>query len=967
MTARFDPVRDSAASPPKRYAPLEEGGRTSEEHYGISEKEDEAHIRRPSRKASIADLLNDEPPRSSRAAVSGDYAGAQHYDTIDRRVHKPSSHHDSSPSSSIVGLLNAEQGPDVGSSYRYEASPLMHRHSSSHSDTSSLDHSLHPHQGSQSSHHHSPSVLHLLNSDMLRNASTSPLSEPHPRSRGPSFAGRVPILSPSNEEMPYNRRSSSSQHEYRREEGVHYLSPSQHQSMDLHRRTTLSTGQSYFAVPDLPNRSPDTLRSKAMLPLMSASTEPSYHHIPSHHLRGEADYHDNRPQLLQQPLTPGSHHNSVHVHTSTRYHSPYGTSSVSSREMTPSRSMKPPPLSPLEVPPTPGEYNTGDRHHPSYFTSHDSVALNEQDRDAHMLRPWSEKEATLPEDTRGTSPSRLTSDQQGKPQIATGGMSLPPAKRRKKSVIYEAADVASQNSNLAVETTVKEEAHVATLSQQPKRGRPKGRKSISNGIGSKEKAEVKEASALASTPLVEKEIKLGDKGKEVITNTSDVDMKDLDTTSTLSTAGNAITASPSIAKPAYRPTKRVSIPTTIRMPVTAKQVDEMRYRCQNSLRSKWQTKYPNRDDGFDIIVARYASQISLPPSSKVINGDSNADTKRKREAIEREESNAALVAQHYNSRQDQGLGARKQSPILPLRNFNNWVKSVIISSNALRHGRVLDLGGGKGGDLNKWDKAQIREYILCDIAEISIQQAESRYRERRYNFQAQFFSFDCFAFPLADNIPKDLLDPLFDTVSLQFCLHYGWESVQKAQLMLENVARYLKPGGIFVGTIPNADLLRYRLTDAMQATPSKTSFGNQYYEVIFGSDDEKNKKCPPFGHKYNFTLLDAVDDVAEYVVDWNQLVSLANQNGLECIFKKTFDEIWHEEGQDNAKHEELARRMKIYPNGPDGLPMNEELWEATSKSDPSPCSLPSDTNVRYRSFLSAGIYIAFAFEKKNRI
>jgi mRNA (guanine-N7-)-methyltransferase len=44
---------------------------------------------------------------------------------------------------------------------------------------------------------------------------------------------------------------------------------------------------------------------------------------------------------------------------------------------------------------------------------------------------------------------------------------------------------------------------------------------------------------------------------------------------------------------------------------------------------------------------------------------------------------------------------------------------------------------------------------------------------------------------------------------MQFCMHYALETVQKARCMLDNVSRYLRPGGIFIGTIPNADLLMY--------------------------------------------------------------------------------------------------------------------------------------------------------------
>lgn len=54
-----------------------------------------------------------------------------------------------------------------------------------------------------------------------------------------------------------------------------------------------------------------------------------------------------------------------------------------------------------------------------------------------------------------------------------------------------------------------------------------------------------------------------------------------------------------------------------------------------------------------------------------------------------------------------------------MKNFNNWVKSVIIAKfghPALTHanggkGKVLDMGCGKGGDLTKWAKAKIRDFV----------------------------------------------------------------------------------------------------------------------------------------------------------------------------------------------------------------------------------------------------------------
>lgn len=145
------------------------------------------------------------------------------------------------------------------------------------------------------------------------------------------------------------------------------------------------------------------------------------------------------------------------------------------------------------------------------------------------------------------------------------------------------------------------------------------------------------------------------------------------------------------------------------------------------------------------------------------------------------------------------------------------------------------MGCGKGGDLNKWQKARVSEYVgvgvycpsfyspssywtyVVDIAEVSVIQARSRYLasaaahpSRVSNrFTAHFATLDCYTNPLSSDlsIPLPPKAAPFDVVSMQFCMHYAFESVQKARVMLENVTMWLRKGGRFIGTIPNDKLL----------------------------------------------------------------------------------------------------------------------------------------------------------------
>jgi SAM-dependent methyltransferase len=47
----------------------------------------------------------------------------------------------------------------------------------------------------------------------------------------------------------------------------------------------------------------------------------------------------------------------------------------------------------------------------------------------------------------------------------------------------------------------------------------------------------------------------------------------------------------------------------------------------------------------------------------------------------------------------------------------------------------------------------------------------------------------------------------FDVVSCQFALHYAFASEAAARCLLHNVVARLRPGGVFCGTLPNANHL----------------------------------------------------------------------------------------------------------------------------------------------------------------
>jgi len=228
----------------------------------------------------------------------------------------------------------------------------------------------------------------------------------------------------------------------------------------------------------------------------------------------------------------------------------------------------------------------------------------------------------------------------------------------------------------------------------------------------------------------------------------------------------------------------------------------------------------------------------------------------------------------------------------------------------------------------------LRLRIAVDIAAISVDQARTRHSSLRPpKFEATFASLDCYVHPLTRALPPPRLATQFDVVSMQFCMHYAFESIAKARRMLENVSSWLRVGGRMVGTIPNAEQLLARL-DALPPDSTDLAFGNTVYRIRF--DERENK--PIYGHRYSFFLHDAVDDVPEYVVHWEPFIQLAAEYGLYPLYRKEFHEVF-EENKEHPEFEPLLQRMKVVDVRGE-TDMDEDQWEAVN------------------------IYIAFALEKR---
>jgi mRNA (guanine-N7-)-methyltransferase len=108
-----------------------------------------------------------------------------------------------------------------------------------------------------------------------------------------------------------------------------------------------------------------------------------------------------------------------------------------------------------------------------------------------------------------------------------------------------------------------------------------------------------------------------------------------------------------------------------------------------------------------------------------------------------------------------------------------------------------------------------------------------------------------------------------------------------------NIASHLKPGGIFIITVPNKKVIidRYK----------KNKLQNKFYKIVIDNKISKFKS-------YHFTLTGSVDDCVEYFINFFELKNMFEQLGIFILKRQSFPIYFKEQ----KKHQSaLFKKMKV--------------------------------------------------------
>jgi len=372
------------------------------------------------------------------------------------------------------------------------------------------------------------------------------------------------------------------------------------------------------------------------------------------------------------------------------------------------------------------------------------------------------------------------------------------------------------------------------------------------------------------------------------------------------------------------------------------------------LKTRWDKtedvyKYQKRYGNFKEVAIKTWKSIKEAVTFDEIRNLSNPNTFNMQQKTLQQRLNSTVIT----SERQQDIYYQKQTNLCKkLREFHNWIKSIIIYAycspvkefGAMQTKRtsVLDIGCGRGGDILKWYHARVGEYVGIDIDYYGIYSstngAISRYNEFKQKFpdfgKVQWIQADPSALlqstyqenklPNMTTENKQIIEKVFtknkqfDCISSMFALHYLFDSNKSTENLVQNIKTHLKTGGYLFFTLFDAKLVMDKLGDKDTFTTYYTDDDGtrkKLFEIIKKFDGNlENKEGLPIDVHMAWIMQENKYET-EYLVTPKLLNKVMEQASCQLVETDLFSNLYYINQQyftQVIEHEENPKNYKFY-------------------------------------------------------
>ena len=169
-----------------------------------------------------------------------------------------------------------------------------------------------------------------------------------------------------------------------------------------------------------------------------------------------------------------------------------------------------------------------------------------------------------------------------------------------------------------------------------------------------------------------------------------------------------------------------------------------------------------------------------------------------------------------------------------VKKYHNQIKNILYNSptqyppldiNLSPNYNLLDIGGGRGGDLGKWSKSKVNKVITVEPNDINLTELYERLKTYKVDVTA-IHTIGEDTKQITSVVKKEVGQ--VDVVSLMLSLSFFWASEANLDALVNTIATNLKVNGYVVFLTINGDDLEKKLNNFYKVSYNDSSFTNYY-------------------------------------------------------------------------------------------------------------------------------------------
>jgi SAM-dependent methyltransferase len=393
----------------------------------------------------------------------------------------------------------------------------------------------------------------------------------------------------------------------------------------------------------------------------------------------------------------------------------------------------------------------------------------------------------------------------------------------------------------------------------------------------------------------------------------------------------------------------------------------------NILRTRWDKtesvmKYQKKYGNYKTVAEKVWKSIKEAVTINEISNLANPKTYDTQMNLLKSKLDSSVIT---SQRQQDKYYQKITNLIKKMREFHNWIKSIIIYTYASpmankidgkeKRQTFLDIGCGRGGDILKIYHARVGEYVGVDVDYEGIYSATDGAISRFNYLKKKFPDFGKVTFLQADggvkfnstdqskallsisgenkkSIEKVFTDNKeFDVFNSQFAIHYLFSNETKVSNFVDNIKKYLKKDGYILMTLFDADIVHNYIKDGNYTATYTDEEGNRnkLFEIVKKYNGDIKDKTGQAIDVHMSWISEEGKFIEEYLVTKNLMIKTMKDAGCRLIDTDLFKNIYTMnkpyfenviEYEENPKNKQFYEKVATFYNNLKGADKESRNW-----------------------------------------